>query len=96
MVNPSSNHWTAVKWILWYLRGTTDYSLYYSSAGLGCIGYVDSDFAGDRDKRRSTTGYVFSMDDGAISWESKLQSVVALSTTEAKYIAVIHVYKEAI
>ena len=74
----------------------TDHLLCYGSAGLECIGYVDSDFADDRDKRRSTTGYVFSMDGGAISWESKLQSVVSLSTTEAEYITVAHTCKETI
>ena len=67
MANPGSNHWTTVRWILQYLRGTTNYSLCYGSAGLECIGYVDSDFAGDQDKGRPTIGYVFSMGSGAIS-----------------------------
>jgi len=50
-------------------------------------GYVDSDFKGDHDKRKSTTGYVFTLAGGAVSWLSKLQTVVALSTTEAEYMA---------
>eukprot|EP00253_Pinus_taeda_P021368 PITA_21368 len=58
--------------------------------------YVDSDFAGDLDKRRSTSEYVFTLAGGAISWMSKLQNIVTLSTTEAEYIAASHACKEAI
>eukprot|EP00253_Pinus_taeda_P026498 PITA_26498 len=58
--------------------------------------YVDSDFARDVDKRRSTSGYVFTLAGGAISWMSKLQNIVALSTTEAEYVATSHTCKEAI
>eukprot|EP00253_Pinus_taeda_P011150 PITA_11150 len=65
------------------------------SSELVC-GYVDSDFVGDLDKRRSTSGYVFTLAGGAISWMSKLQNVVTLSTTEAEYIAASHACKEAI
>ena len=59
-------------------------------------GFVDSDFAGDLDKRRFTSGYVFTLAGGAISWMSKLQDTVALSTTEVEYIATSHACKEAI
>ncbi|KAK9152086.1 hypothetical protein Syun_010395 [Stephania yunnanensis] len=96
MANPGCDHWKVVKWILRYLRGTSGFCLCYSYDNLSCVGYVDSDFAGDLDKRRSTSGLVFTMAGGAISWESKLQSVVALSTTEAEYIASTHACKEAI
>jgi hypothetical protein len=72
-----------VKWVLWYLRGTSDYYITYCSGRALVCGYVDSDFAGDLDKRRSTSGYVFTLVGGAISWMSKLQNIVALSTTEA-------------
>ncbi|KAL5705396.1 hypothetical protein ACHQM5_023705 [Ranunculus cassubicifolius] len=61
-----------------------------------CVGYVDSDYAGDLDKRRSTTGYVFTLAGGAICWRSILQSTVALSTTEAEYMALTEAIKEAI
>ena len=60
------------------------------------IGYFDSDYAGDLDKRRSTTGYVFIFAGGPISWKSTLQSTVALSITEAEYMAITEVVKEAI
>ena len=57
---------------------------------------MDSDFAGDVDKRKSTTGYVFALAGAAVSWVSKLQTIVALSTTEAEYMAATQACKEAI
>ena len=57
---------------------------------------MDADYAGDLDKRRSTTGYVFTLAGGVISWMSKLQETVVLSTTEAEYIATSDSYKEEI
>ncbi|GKV30830.1 hypothetical protein SLEP1_g39605 [Rubroshorea leprosula] len=96
MANPGRVHWDAVKWILRYLKDTSSVSLCYRSMEPDCVGFVDADFAGDRDKRRSTSGNVFIMAGGAVSWESKLQPVVALSTTEAEYISISHACKEAI
>jgi len=61
-----------------------------------CIEHVDSDYAGDLDKRRSTTGYLFTLSQAPVSWRSTLQSIIALSTTEAKYIAMTEAVKEAI
>ena len=60
------------------------------------VGYVDSDYAGDLDKRCSTTGYVFTLAKGPVSWRSTLQSTVVLSTTEAEYMVVTEAFKEAI
>ena len=60
------------------------------------MGYVDSDFARDLDKRRSTTGYVYTLASGPISWRSVLQSTTALSTTEAEYMALAEASREAI
>ena len=59
------------------------------------IGFMDSDYAGDRDKRRSTTAYIFTVCGNCVSWKSQLQSVVALSSTEAEYIAATEAAKEA-
>ena len=59
-------------------------------------GYVDADFAGEIDHRRSTTGYVFTLGDTAVSWVSQLQKIVTLSTTEAEYVAVTEASKEII
>ena len=101
MSNPGKEHWTAVKRVFRYLRGTSDYGLCYQGrTGLEIMldirGFVDADWAGDLDQRRSTSGYVFSLFGGAVSWMSKRQSVVALSTTEAEYIAATHASKEAV
>jgi hypothetical protein len=99
MHDPGRGHWDAVKWILRYIKGTVDVGLVYERDHRGkqeCTGYVDSDYAGDLDKRRSTTGYVFTLSQAPISWRCTLQSTVALSTTEAEYMAMTEAMKEAI
>ena len=88
MEKPYSNHWEAAKRILRYVKGTIDYGIFYqANIPVNLIGYTDSDLAGSIDDSRSTSGYVFHIGTGAISWSSKKQQVVALSTTEAEYIA---------
>ena len=84
---PTNSHWCAVKRILRYLRGTTDLGLLYRPDNTNLCGYSDADWAGDINDRKSTSGYVFIMSGSAISWRSKKQSSVALSTAEAEYIA---------
>jgi hypothetical protein len=96
MNNPGKEHWEAVKWILRYLRGTTTHALCFGGSDTFLQGYVDSDMAGDKDSRRSTTGYVFTIGGTTVSWISKLQKVVALSTTEAEYVAATEASKEMI
>eukprot|EP00253_Pinus_taeda_P008536 PITA_08536 len=64
--------------------------------GFACSVRQELDWAGDLDQRRSTSGYVFNLFGGAVSWMSKKQSVVALSTTEAEYMAATHASKEAV
>ncbi|KAG8489513.1 hypothetical protein CXB51_017534 [Gossypium anomalum] len=96
MANPGKEHWKVVQWILRYLRGTTDVCLQFGRTEDGVIGYVDADFAGDLDRRRSLTGYVFTIGGCAISWKATLQTTVALSTTEAEYMAITEACKEAI
>ena len=93
MSNPGKKHWEAIKHILRYLKGTTDAQLTFGLTTLAEVeGYTDSDYAGNTDNRKSTSGYIFTYGGGAISWRSKLQECTALSTTEAEYIAA----KEAI
>ena len=79
-----------MKWILRYLRGSTDVG-WVLDRGVDfsgkLTGYVDSDYAGDLDRRRSLTCYVFTLCGSVIRWRSILQSTVALSTTEAEYMA---------
>jgi hypothetical protein len=96
MNNPGKEHREAVKWILRYLRGTTTHALCFGGSDTFLQGYVDSDMAGDKDSRRSTTGYVFTIGGTTVSWISKLQKVVALSTTEAEYVAATEASKEMI
>eukprot|EP00253_Pinus_taeda_P012129 PITA_12129 len=96
MANPGEEHWRAVKWVLRYLRGTSDHCIIFNGSEGSVCGYVDVDYAGDLDKRRSTTCYVFTLVVAAISWMSKLQETVALSTIEAEYIAASDASKEAI
>lgn len=95
-LNPTKTHWLAVKRILRYLKGTINAKLTYTRNG-NCelIGYCDADWAGDVSDRRSTTGYVFVMNDAAISWNSRKQPTVALSSTEAEYMSLTAAIQEA-
>ena len=93
---PGKGHWEAVKWIFRYLKGTINARLEFGKGNGPLTGYVDSDFGGDLDKRRSLTGYIFTLGDCAISWKSQLQPTVALSSTEAEYMAITEAIKEAI
>ena len=62
----------SVKWVLWYLRATSDYCITFNNNSDYVCGFVDSDFVGDLDNRRSTSGYVFTLAGGAIRCMSKL------------------------
>jgi len=97
--NPGEVHWTAAKRILRYLKGTAKDGLMYRrnvSGPLVLVGYCDADWAGDVDQRRSFTGYVFTLGSGAISWASKKQTTVALSSAEAEYMAISAAAQELI
>ncbi|KAH9660405.1 hypothetical protein KPL70_024186 [Citrus sinensis] len=96
MANPGGEHWITVKRILKYIKRISNVALCYGGSEFTVKGYVDSDFAGDLDKRKSTTGYVFTLAGATVSRVSKLQTVVALSTTEAEYMAATQACKEAI
>ena len=90
-----------MKQVFRYLHGTSDYGLCYQGRlgfdrVLDIHGFVDTYWARDIDHRRSTSGYVFNLFGGAVSWMSKKQSVVALSTTEAEYMAGTHAGKEEV
>ena len=86
--NPGVHHWKAAKKVLRYLQGTKEHMLIYRrSNNLEVIGYSDSDYAGCVDTRKSTFGYLFLLADGAISWKSAKQSVIATSTMEAEFVA---------
>ncbi|KAL1218311.1 Retrovirus-related Pol polyprotein from transposon TNT 1-94 [Cardamine amara subsp. amara] len=90
MESPTEQHMLAAKRILRYIQGTTGFGIQYRreyGAKEKLVGYVDSDYAGDEDDRRSTSGYTFMIGNGAVSWASKKQSIVTLSTTEAEFVA---------
>lgn len=88
MENPKEKQLLAAKRILRYLRGTTEYGLFYKKGeNSDLIGYTDSDYAGDPNDRMSTSRYVFMLGSRAISWSSKKQPIVTMSSTEAEFIA---------
>lgn len=94
-------HWKAVKRIMRYLRGTIDYSIFYpilpeSKMSRELMGYTDADWGSDSDTRKSVTGYVFKFCGGIISWKSAKQRTVALSSTEAEYMALSETMQEGI
>ena len=94
---PTQTHLTAVKRILRYLKGTADISLKYQPTdNCSLIGYSDADWAGDQDDHHSTTGNILLMANGPISWLSKKQPIVALSTSEAEYVALSSITQEAV
>jgi len=95
MDNPGWKHWEAVKRIFRYLKGTKDMKLVYGDRKANLEGFVDADGA-SQDHRQAISGYVFMVDGGAVSWSSKKQELVTLSTTEAEYVAVMHAAKEAV
>jgi len=95
--NPDKPYWIALKHVLAYVKGTIGYGITYQAGGhLNLIGYVDSDFAGCKNTRRSTEGTIFIVAGGPVSWESKQQDTVTLSTIEAEYMAFSRTMTQAI
>ena len=94
---PTKEHWTAMKRVLHYLKGTGKHGILYSEKGRNeCVGFSDADWVGDVNDRKSTTGYLFQLSGGAVTWKSKKQSCVALSTAEAEYIALSSAAQESV
>ena len=88
MKEPIYSHWKALKRVLRYVQGTMSLGLFYSKTeDYKLVGYSDSDWYGDIDDRKSTSGYVFFMGNTAFTWLSKKQPIVTLSTCEAEYVA---------
>jgi len=94
--NPVRLHWKAAKHSLSYLIGTTDLEITYNKTRKPLHAHVDADWGGNIDNRRSCTGFVLMLAEGPISWKSKQQKSVALSTMEAEYMALSEVVKEVI
>ncbi|KAJ6102323.1 Reverse transcriptase RNA-dependent DNA polymerase [Penicillium sp. IBT 16267x] len=101
--NPGPTHFSAVQKILRYLRGTSHLSLTYSAFDNSVKhfqllhGFTDADWAGPHSEARlSTTGYVFKLAGGAVTWQSRKQTSVALSSTEAEYMGQSHAIQECV
>ncbi|XP_071652413.1 uncharacterized protein [Temnothorax longispinosus] len=95
---PKEQHWAMVKRILKYLKGTTTMGIKYNAVGVAgeLESYSNADYASDEATRRSVSGIVFKFSGGAIVWASKRQQSVALSTTEAEYVAASEAAKDAV
>ncbi|MCO5594128.1 hypothetical protein L7F22_048149 [Adiantum nelumboides] len=100
MHNPGNVHWQSNKRMVKYLNHTNDFGITYHASlnkdAPRLIGWSDSDWGGDQDTRYSTSGFVFVLAGGAISWQSRKQATVALSSTEAEYVAAAMAAKEGI
>lgn len=93
----SEIHWTAIKRIIKYLIGTSTFGILFQKGEQhSLIGFSDADFAGDFETRKSTSGYVYKYSNAPITWTSRRQQSVSVSTTEAEYIAASEACKEAI
>ena len=93
---PTKSLWRAIQIIVKYLKSTPEIGLKYEKGSTEITGWADSDFAGDTSDRKSTTGWIFKIESNTVSWKSKKQKSVTLSTTEAEYLAASDAVKEAI
>ena len=97
--NPGMDHWTAATRVLRYLKATRNHGLCFGGKDAidnVLVGYSDADYAGDPTTRRSTSGYVFILNGAAVTWSSRKQPIVALSTMESEYIAASDSTREAV
>ena len=99
MSNPGEEHFRGIKRVLRYLRGTTDFGLEFKAQDnmkINLHGYADADWAGDVSTRKSKTGHLFQIGNGTVSWKTRRQSIVALSSTEAEYVSLSCAAQETI
>ena len=85
-----------MKWLLRYLRGTSSTSLCFGKGKVTLQVFVDADLGGDVDSSKSTSGYIYTIGGTAVSWMSRLQKCVSLSSTEVEYVAIVEPGKEMI
>ena len=105
MASPSQAHMAAARHVLRYLRGTSDLQLYYSASTLDTprptppdtlVGFADASWGSVQPSNRSVSGYVFMLNNAAVSWRCKVQHCVALSTAEAEFLSLCEAAREAI
>ncbi len=99
LFEPGLTHWKVVKRILRYLKGIKDLSIVYNGSlnrSITLEGYYDTDWGGNQENRHSTTGFIFQICGGAVSWNSKKQPMIALSSTKAEYISATQAAKKAV
>lgn len=94
--NYGKQHWIAGKRVLRYLKGTANYGLHFKKANEPLVGYADADWGSNIDDRRSYTGFAFKLSNASVSWDSRKQRTVAMSSTEAEYMSLSDSTKEAI
>lgn len=96
--SPTDRHWTGLKRLLRYLRGTSNFRLTFERhEGVPVLeGFADANWASDPVTRKSTTGYLFKLSGNTIIWASRKQNKVTLSTTESEYVAACHAATEAL
>lgn len=94
MAKPNYEHWRAAKQLLRFVQHTKDVGLVFKKGDLDVHVYSDSDYAGDIDNSKSTSGYIVMLGPNCISWSSRKQEVIAQSTTEAEYIGLAKATKE--
>ena len=94
--NPGHEHWLIAKRVLRYLKLTSHYGILYNKDETNLLAYTDSDWAGDIDDRKSCSGNLLMLSQGPISWKSKKQMSISLSTMEAEYVALSEVSREVI
>jgi hypothetical protein len=92
---PGLAHWEAIKRVFHYLKGTKDLWLLYGGKRENLIGYADAD-GNMAEDRHAISGYAFLLHGGAVSWTTKRQEIISLSTTESEYVAATYAAKEAL
>lgn len=94
--DPRQSHWVAAKRVLRYVQGTLSMGLVHKKTGDPLVGFVDADWGGDLDDRLSYTGLMMRLAGAAVSWESRKQRSVALSSSESEYVALSEIAKETV
>ena len=84
---PSQDHWDALARLMRYLKGTMDYAIEYNGFLAVLEGYNDANWISDLDETKSTSGYVFTLGGGAVTWRSARQTIIARSTMESEFVA---------